>query len=35
MVIIKAEHNRQGSNPRFVVRNLSGNAQHIYEKIYV
>jgi hypothetical protein len=34
MVIIKAEHNRQGSNPRFVVSNLSGNAQHIYEKIY-
>ena len=33
-VILKAEHFHQGSNPRFVVTNLPGNAQETYEKIY-
>jgi hypothetical protein len=33
-VIAKAEHNEQGSNPRFVVSNLEGDAQAIYDQIY-
>lgn len=33
-VIAKAEHSEQGSNPRFVVSNLSGDAQTIYDQIY-
>jgi len=31
-VILKAEVTQKGSNPRFVVTNLEGDAQHIYDK---
>ena len=33
-VIVKAEHSARGSIPRFVVTNLTGNAQRIYDRIY-
>jgi Transposase DDE domain group 1 len=33
-VIVKAEHNGQGDNPRFVVSNLPGNARGLYEVLY-
>lgn len=33
-VIAKAEHGSQGSNPRYVVTNLDGAPQDLYEKIY-
>lgn len=33
-VIAKAEHGAQGSNPRFVVTNLCGDAQTLYDKVY-
>jgi hypothetical protein len=33
-VIAKAEHSGQGENPRFVVTNLPGPPQGLYEKIY-
>ncbi len=33
-VIAKAEHSAKGTNPRYVVTNLKGNAQAIYEDIY-
>lgn len=33
-VIAKAEHSDQGSNPRFVVTSLQGEAQTIYDDIY-
>ena len=33
-VILKAEHMRQGSNPRYVVTNLDGDAQTLYETVY-
>ena len=33
-VTVKAEHSARGSNPRFVVTNLTGNAQRIYDRIY-
>jgi len=33
-VLVKAEHLFQGSNPRFVVTNLDGDTQTLYEKIY-
>jgi hypothetical protein len=33
-VIAKAEHSDQGSNPRFVVTSLAGEAQAIYDEIY-
>lgn len=33
-VIIKAEHSDRGSNPRYVVTNLTGDAQRIYDRIY-
>lgn len=33
-VIAKAEHSRKGSNPRFVITSLEGEAQDIYDKIY-
>ena len=32
--IIKAEHNSQGPNPRFVVTSLQGKAQSLYDTIY-
>ena len=33
-VIIKAEHNSQGANPRFVVTNLPGDPQQLYDNLY-
>ncbi|MBC8228729.1 IS1380 family transposase [bacterium] len=33
-VIIKAEHNSKGPNTRYVVTNLSGDPQYLYDKIY-
>jgi hypothetical protein len=33
-IIIKAEHTLRGDNPRFIVTNLKGDPQELYEKIY-
>ncbi len=33
-VIAKAEHNAQGSNPRFIVVNVPGDPQELYEDVY-
>ena len=33
-IIAKAEHTALGVNPRFVVTNLAGGAQMLYEEIY-
>lgn len=33
-VIAKIEHTDKGSNPRYVVTNLAGEAQTLYEKLY-
>jgi hypothetical protein len=33
-VILKAEHTDQGSNPRYVVTNLEGDAQRLYDELY-
>jgi len=33
-VVVKAEHSIMGSNPRYVVTNLKGHAQHLYDEIY-
>jgi len=33
-VLAKAEHTAQGSNPRFVVTNLEGGAQVLYDELY-
>lgn len=33
-VIAKAEYSDQGKNPRFIVTSLSGEGQHVYEKLY-
>lgn len=33
-VIIKAEHSRKGENPRFVVTNLEGDPQDLYDRVY-
>jgi hypothetical protein len=33
-VIAKAEHNGQGANPRFVVTNVPGDPQSLYEDVY-
>ena len=33
-VILKAEHMSQGSNPRYIVTNLDGDPQCLYETIY-
>jgi hypothetical protein len=33
-VIVKAEHNAQGANPRFVVTNLANAPQELYERGY-
>ena len=33
-VIIKAEHHCQGANPRFVVTNLAGDPQVLYNDLY-
>jgi hypothetical protein len=33
-VIAKAEHTAKGENPRFIVTNLPGEAQYLYDEIY-
>ena len=33
-VIVKAEHTAQGPNPRFVVVNVPGDPQELYEQVY-
>ena len=33
-IIVKAEHSAKGKNPRFLVTNLPGNAQTLYETLY-
>src|SRR5580765_2435627 len=33
-VLVKAEHTDQGSNPRFVVTNLEGEAQKLYDEMF-
>lgn len=33
-VIVKAEHTNKGSNPRYVVTNLEGDAQALYDNVY-
>jgi hypothetical protein len=33
-IIAKAEHTAEGANPRFVVTNLVGRAQRLYDQIY-
>jgi hypothetical protein len=33
-VIVKGEHNAQGSNPRFVVTNEPGDPQELYDDVY-
>jgi Transposase DDE domain group 1 len=33
-VIVKAEHNAQGANPRFIVTNVPGDPQELYEQVY-
>jgi hypothetical protein len=33
-VIVKAEHNSMGSNPRYVVTNLEDDEQHLYDNVY-
>lgn len=33
-VIVKAEHTELGANTRYIVTNLEGQAQHLYENVY-
>jgi hypothetical protein len=33
-VLVKAEHTEQGRNPRYVVTNLAGDPQKLYDEIY-
>ena len=33
-VLVKAEHTNKGSNPRFLVTNLPGEAQPLYDEVY-
>ena len=33
-VIVKAEHTARGSNPRYIVTNLAGSPQHLYDAVY-
>ncbi|MYA67217.1 MAG: IS1380 family transposase [Gammaproteobacteria bacterium] len=33
-VVVKAEHSARGANPRFIVTNLKGVPQWLYEKMY-
>ena len=33
-VIVKAEHTAHGSNPRYVVANLTGSPQRLYDAVY-
>jgi hypothetical protein len=34
-VIVKAEHTAQGPNPRYIVTNLEGDPQELYDRLYV
>jgi hypothetical protein len=33
-VITRLEHGEQGNNPRYVVTNLTGEPQQLYDKVY-
>jgi len=33
-IIVKAEHSAKGKNPRFLVTNLTGDSQSLYERLY-
>ena len=33
-MIVKAEHTAQGANPRFIVTNLPGDPQELYDDVY-
>jgi hypothetical protein len=33
-VIVKAEHNARGANPRFIVTNVPGDPQALYDEVY-
>ena len=33
-VIVKAEHLEHGANTRFIVTNLEGQAQKLYDEVY-
>jgi len=33
-IIVKAEHSGKGENPRYVVTNLTGDPQELYDKVY-
>jgi len=33
-VLVKAEHNARGANPRFVVTNVPGDPQFLYDEVY-
>ncbi len=33
-VIVKAEHNAKGSNPRYLVTNLTADAKYLYDRLY-
>ena len=33
-VLVKAEHSARGSNPRYVVTNLAGSPQRLYDAVY-
>jgi hypothetical protein len=33
-IILKAEHTDKGSNPRFVITSLTGEAQSLYDEVY-
>ena len=33
-MIVKAEHTEQGSNPRYVITNLSDDPQKLYDEVY-
>lgn len=33
-VIVKAEHTAQGSNPRYIITNLSGTPKRLYDQLY-
>ena len=34
MIIVKAEHNSKGENPRFICTSLVGDPQSLYENVY-
>jgi hypothetical protein len=33
-VIVKAEHTAKGSNPRYIVTNMNGEAKRLYDQVY-